>query len=301
MVNEIKQAGGKAVANYDSVEFGEKIVQDALNAFGRVDVVINNAGFLYFNDRILRDRSFSRMSDAEWDIIQAVHLRGSYKVAHAAWPHMLKQGYGRIINTASAAGIYGNFGQANYSAAKLGLLGFSNTLAREGARKNVFTNTIAPLAASKMTETVMPPEILASLKPEFIVPLAAYLSHESCTENGSLFEAGAGFVAKLRRERTQGVVFKADANFTPGAVAAKIKEIGDFTNPTYPQSIMDTDWTGLLEQAKALPAKQSGPDLRFSDKVAIVTGGGAGIGRAYSLLFGKVNLLFKNSWEHLLS
>ena len=227
------------------------------------------------------------MTDAEWDIIQAVHLRGSYKVTHAAWPHLIKQGYGRIINTCSAAGIYGNFGQANYSAAKLGLLGFSNTLAREGGRKNVYCNTIAPLAASKMTETVMPPEILSSLKPEFIVPLVAYLCHESSTENGSLFEAGAGFVAKLRRERSKGVVFKADANFTPGAVSAKMKEICDFSSPTYPQSIMDTDWTGLLEQAKSLESKAFGPNLRFDGKVAVVTGGGAGIGRAYALLFGK--------------
>jgi multifunctional beta-oxidation protein len=172
--------------------------------------------------------------------------------------------------------------------AKLALLGFSNTLAREGARKNVFTNTIAPLAASKMTETIMPPEILASLKPEFVVPLVAYLCHESCTENGSLFEVGAGFVSKLRRERTQGVVFKADASFTPGAVAAKIEEISNFTNPVYPSSIMDTDWVGLLEKAKDLPSNPTGPNLRFDGRVAVVTGAGAGIGRAYALLFAKL-------------
>jgi multifunctional beta-oxidation protein len=279
VVNEITKNGGKAVANYDSVEFGEKIVETAIKAFGRIDIVLNNAG-------ILRDKSFNRMTDVEWDLIQAIHLRGSYKVAKAAWPYFIEQKFGRIINTASAAGIYGNFGQANYSAAKLGLLGFSNTLAREGGRKNVLTNTIAPLAASKMTETVMPAEMLASLKPEFVVPLVAYLCHESSTENGSLFEIGAGFVSKLRRERSKGVVFKADASFTPGAVGAKMQQISDFTNPDYPQSIMDTDWVGLLEKAKALKTNQ-GPKLEYAGRVAVVTGAGAGIGRAYALLFAK--------------
>lgn len=280
-MEEIKAAGGKAVPNYDSVEQGDRIIETAIKAFGKIDIVINNAG-------ILRDKSFARMTDAEWDLVQAVHVRGSYKVAKAAWDHMIKQGYGRIINTASAAGIYGNFGQANYSTAKLSLFGLSNALAREGARKNVLTNTIAPLAASKMTETVMPPDMLASLKPEFIVPLVAFLCHESSTENGSIFELGAGFVAKLRWERSKGAVFKADSSFTPGAVALKLPQIQNFTNPDYPTSIMDTDWVGLLEQAKLLQSNPVGADLRFDGRVAIVTGAGAGIGRAYALLFGKL-------------
>jgi multifunctional beta-oxidation protein len=169
------------------------------------------------------------------------------------------------------------------------LLGFSNSLAREGQKKNVLTNTIAPLAASKMTETIMPPDMLASLKPEFVVPLVAYLCHESCTENGSLFEVGAGFVSKLRRERSKGVVFKADSTFTPGAVAAKMGQISDFTNPDYPSSILDTDWLALLERAKGLTSNQ-GPQLSYSGRVAVVTGAGAGIGRAYAHLFAKVNI-----------
>ncbi|KAI8901668.1 hypothetical protein BC833DRAFT_617445 [Globomyces pollinis-pini] len=281
VVNEIIKAGGKAVANYDSVEFGDKIVESAIKAFGKIDIVLNNAG-------ILRDKSFSRMTDADWDIIQAVHVRGSYKVAKAAWEHMTKQGFGRIINTASAAGIYGNFGQANYSAAKLALFGFSNTLAKEGGRKNVYTNTIAPLAASKMTETIMPAEILASLKPDFVVPLVAYLCHETCKENGSIFEVGAGFVSKLRWERSKGVVFKADASFTPGAISVKMPEIADFSQPAYPTSTMDTDWLALLEQAKSLSTNPAGPATSFADRVAVVTGAGAGIGRAYALLFAKL-------------
>ncbi|KAJ3033041.1 hypothetical protein HDV00_006826 [Rhizophlyctis rosea] len=281
VVDEIKKAGGKAVANYDSVEDGDKIVGTALSAFGKIDIVINNAG-------ILRDKSFAKMSDQDWDLVQKVHVYGSYKVTKAAWDHMQKQGYGRIINTASAAGIYGNFGQANYSAAKLALFGFTNTLAREGARKNIHANTIAPLAASRMTETVMPPEVLAALKPDFVVPLVAYLCHETCQENGSLFELGAGFVAKLRWERTPGAVFKADSSFTPASVKAKWREITDFSRPYYPTSITDTDWVGLLEQAKQLPGNPNPENLRFDGKVAVVTGAGNGLGRAYALLFGKL-------------
>ncbi|VTJ81473.1 Hypothetical predicted protein, partial [Marmota monax] len=149
VVEEIKRKGGKAVANYDSVEAGEKVVKTALDAFGRIDVVVNNAG-------ILRDRSFSRISDEDWDIIQRVHLRGSFQVTRAAWDHMKKQKYGRIIMTSSASGIYGNFGQANYSAAKLVILGLANTLAIEGRKNNIHCNTIAPNAGSRMTQTVMP-------------------------------------------------------------------------------------------------------------------------------------------------
>ncbi|KAI8820988.1 peroxisomal hydratase-dehydrogenase-epimerase [Fimicolochytrium jonesii] len=281
VVDEIKKAGGKAVANYDSVEDGEKIVQTALDAFGRIDVVINNAG-------ILRDKSFARMTDADWDLVQRVHVRGSYKVAKAAWEHMQKQGYGRIINTASAAGIYGNFGQANYAAAKLALFGFSNSLAREGAKKNIRVNTIAPLAASRMTETVLPPDMLAALKPEFVVPLVAYLTHESTEETGSIFEVGAGFIAKLRWERSRGAVFKADQTFTPGAVTAKWDQITKFDKPAYPESIMDTDWVGLLEEAKSLQNNPTAGDLRFDGKVAIVTGAGNGLGRAHAILLAKL-------------
>ncbi len=227
------------------------------------------------------------MSDAEWDLVLAVHLKGSYNVTKAAWDHMLKQGFGRIINTASAAGIYGNFGQANYSAAKLALLGFSNSLAMEGAKKNVFCNTIAPLAASKMTETIMPPDILASLKPEFVVPLVAYLCHETCSENGSLFEVGAGFVSKLRRERSKGALFRADKSFTPESVADQFTRICDFRDPDYPKAITDTDWMGLLQKSASCPSVSLPMKLDFTGRVAVVTGAGNGLGRAYALLFAK--------------
>ncbi|MCL4121699.1 UNVERIFIED_CONTAM: hypothetical protein GTU68_062248, partial [Idotea baltica] len=150
VVNEIRAAGGTAVANYNSVEDGEKIVQTALENYGRIDILVNNAG-------ILRDRSFARISDNDWDLVHKVHLRGSFSVTRAAFPHMKKQKFGRIIMTSSVAGIYGNFGQANYSAAKLGLLGLSNTVAIEGDRYNIHCNTIAPMGGTRLTEGILPP------------------------------------------------------------------------------------------------------------------------------------------------
>lgn len=138
VVNEIKAAGGKAVANYDSVENGERIIDTAIKAFGRIDVLINNAG-------ILRDVSFKNIKDEDWDLIIKVHVKGSYKCAKAAWPHFRKQKYGRVINTASAAGLFGSFGQTNYSAAKLALVGFTETLAKEGAKYNILCNVVAPI------------------------------------------------------------------------------------------------------------------------------------------------------------
>ncbi|XP_048383621.2 peroxisomal multifunctional enzyme type 2 isoform X1 [Stegostoma tigrinum] len=230
VVQEIRAKGGKAVPNYDSVEEGEKIVQTALDTYGRIDIVVNNAG-------ILRDRSFARISDLDWDLIQRVHLRGSFKVTRAAWNHMKNQKYGRIIMTASSSGIYGNFGQANYSAAKLGLLGLSNTLAIEGQKYNIQCNTIAPAAGSRLTQTILPQELVDALKPEFVAPLVVWLCHESCQENGSLFEVGAGWIGKLRWERTLGaIVRQEDQQMTPEAVRDSWDQICDFENATKPKS-----------------------------------------------------------------
>lgn len=234
VVDEIKAAGGEAAANYDSVEDGDKIVQTAMDNFGRIDVVINNAG-------ILRDKSFQKMTDEDWDLIYRVHVKGSYAVTHAAWPHMREQQYGRIIMTASAAGIYGNFGQANYSMAKLGLHGLAQTLAHEGKKRNIIVNSIAPIAASRLTETVMPPEVLKNLKPEYVTPLVAYLCHESNTDTGGLYEVGAGWIGKLRWERSAGVGLKLD-NVNAESISDSWAQICDFsegaTNPVSTQDSM---------------------------------------------------------------
>uniref|UniRef100_A0A673SR87 Peroxisomal multifunctional enzyme type 2 n=1 Tax=Suricata suricatta TaxID=37032 RepID=A0A673SR87_SURSU len=234
VVEEIRSKGGKAVANYDSVEAGEKLVKTALDAFGRIDVVVNNAG-------ILRDGSFARISDEDWDIIHRVHLRGSFLVTRAAWVYMKKQKFGRIIMTASASGIYGNFGQANYSAAKLGILGLSNCIALEGKKSNIHCNTIAPMAGSRMTRTVMTEELLEALKPDYVAPLVLWLCHESCEENGGLFEVGGGWIGKLRWERALGaVVRQKNKRMTPEAVQADWKKICDFENATKPQRIQES-------------------------------------------------------------
>ncbi len=239
VVAEIKALGGEAIANHDSVEEGERIVQTALDAFGTVDIVVNNAG-------ILRDSSFQKMTAEDWDLIYRVHLKGAFRVTHAAWPIMREKLYGRVIMTSSAAGIYGNFGQANYSAMKLGLLGLCNTLAVEGRSKNILVNTIAPVAASRLTESVLPKELFDSLKPELISPLVLWLCHESCGESGGLFELGAGRMTKLRWERTEGVAFRHNAELQPEQVANNWSKICDFENATHPSEVT-ASMAALLE------------------------------------------------------
>ncbi len=233
VVDEIIAAGGEAVANYDSVEHGERIVQTALDQFGRVDILINNAG-------ILRDTSFHKMTDEDWEKIYRVHLYGSYKVTHAAWPHLRDQGYGRIVNTSSAAGLYGNFGQANYSSAKLGLIGLANSLAVEGRKRNVLVNSIAPLAGSRLTETILPPEMIAALKPEYVAPLVAWLCHEDNADTGEIFEVGAGWFSRVRWQRSRGVFLPLGRPPTPEDVAERWDEIQDFSDATYPETPMDS-------------------------------------------------------------
>lgn len=205
VVDEIKKSNGKAKACYDSVENGEAIVKSAIDQYGRIDILINNAG-------ILRDKSLLKMTDADWDIIQQVHLKGSFLVTRAAWPHMRQQGYGRIIMTASSAGLYGNFGQTNYAAAKMGLVGLSNSLAVEGAKYNIHSNVIIPIAASRLTANILPEDLLARISPAFVAPVVGYLCHESCQENGGIFEASGGWVARYRLQRSKGKVFSDELN-----------------------------------------------------------------------------------------
>lgn len=233
VVEEIRAMGGEAVANYDSVENGESIVQTALDNFGTVDIVVNNAG-------ILRDVSFAKMSKQDWDLVLKVHLEGSMSVTHAAWPIMREKGYGRIIMTTSAAGLYGNFGQANYCAAKLGLAGLANCLAEEGRSKNIHVNTIAPIAASRLTETIMPPNLLENLKPEAVSPLVAWLCHEDCEETKGIFEVGAGYISKLRWERTQGNNFPLGKAFSVDDVARRWDKITDFTDADHPSNVNES-------------------------------------------------------------
>ncbi|KAF8529806.1 peroxisomal hydratase-dehydrogenase-epimerase [Gautieria morchelliformis] len=283
VVAVIRKAGGKAVSNTSSVADGAAVIQTALDVFGGVTILINNAG-------ILRDKSFKNMSDQEWDMVQLVHLKGAFSCTKAAWPHFRKQRFGRIINTASAAGLYGNMGQANYSAAKMGLVGFTKTLAAEGAKYGIKATVIAPLAASAMTETIMPPDMLAGFKPEFVAPVVAVLAHPDGPDaSGKIFEIGAGFVAQIRWERSKGAVFKPDASFTPSAVKERWEEVTNFDNPDHPQTMLEKDPKTTVENAQCLSSnKQAAPPVRFDGKTVIVTGSGAGLGRAYALMYARL-------------
>ncbi|KAJ7650353.1 peroxisomal hydratase-dehydrogenase-epimerase [Roridomyces roridus] len=283
VVDQIVQAGGKAVVNTSSVTDGEAVIKSALDAFGTVTILINNAG-------ILRDKGFKKMTDKEWDQIVEVHLKGAFACTKAAWPHFRKQKFGRVLNTASAAGLYGNFGQANYSAAKMALIGFTKTLAIEGAKYGIKAIAIAPIAASPMTETIMPPEMLANLQPTLVAPFVLAVTHpDGVDATGRVFEVGAGFVAEIRWERSNGTVFKTDSSFTPSAVKAKFAEITDFSKAEHPHFLRDIDAPSKLKLAATLPSNpQSSPPVRFDGQTVIITGSGAGLGRVYALMYGKL-------------
>ncbi|MGD0205605.1 MAG: SDR family oxidoreductase [Dehalococcoidia bacterium] len=221
VVEEIRAAGGEAVANYNGVdtwEGGEAIVKTALDAFGKVDILINNAG-------ILRDKSFMKMEEIDIDKVIAVHLKGGFNVTKAAFPVMRENNYGRIVMTTSNTGLYGNFGQANYGAAKLGLVGFMNTLKLEGARYNILVNTIAPIAGTRMTATVMPPDMVEKLKPEYVSPMVAYMCSEECTDSGIIFTAGAGYFSRAVMVEGPGVALNAQKGITIENIRDRIGDI----------------------------------------------------------------------------
>jgi len=229
VVDEIKAAGGEAVANYDSVatpEGGKAIVQSALEAFSRVDIVINNAG-------ILRDTSFKNMSAEQLEPVLDVHLKGAFYVTQPAWEHMREQGFGRIVNTASGAGIFGNFGQTNYGAAKMGLVGFTRVLAIEGAKYNIKANAIAPVAKTRMTEDILGP-LADKLLPESVTPVVTYLVHEDCEVTGEVYSVGGGRVARVFIGVTPGIV---ESDLSAEHVRDRLEEIRRETDYAVPASL----------------------------------------------------------------
>jgi NAD(P)-dependent dehydrogenase (short-subunit alcohol dehydrogenase family) len=192
VVDEIKRAGGKAVASFETVatmKGGKNIVAAAMDNFGRVDILINNAG-------ILRDKTFMKMTEEQWDEVIAVHLKGAFCVTQPAVKNMKENRYGRIVFTASSSGMYGNFGQSNYGAAKMGVIGIMNTLKLETARYNIKINTVAPNASTGMTQGVFTDEVAKRIRPEFNTPIVTYLCSEENQESGMIFTMSAGWFAR---------------------------------------------------------------------------------------------------------
>lgn len=219
VVDEIESSGGEAVANHDSVatpEGGTTIVRTAIDTYGRVDIVINNAG-------ILRDASFKNMTAEQAEPVLDVHLKGAFYVTQPAWEHMRGQGYGRIVNTSSAAGIFGNFGQTNYGAAKMGLVGLTRVLAVEGAKYDIKANAIAPIARTRMTEDLLGP-LAEKLHPELVTPVVTYLVHEDCPVTGEIYTIGGGRVARVFVGVTSGIV---DPELSAETVRDRFHDIRD--------------------------------------------------------------------------
>lgn len=291
VVEEICSKGGTAIANYDSVEEGDKIVNAAVEKFGRIDAVVNNAG-------ILRDRSFARITDDDWDIIQRIHVRSAFLITRAAWSHMKKQKYGRIVNISSSSGIYGNFGQANYSTAKLGVVGLTNTLSIEGKKDNILVNAVAPTAMSRMTKTTAIFNMMDPMQPEHVAPLVLWLCHEDCSVTGQLFECGGGWMARLRWQRTPGVMLrKENVEMTAEDVRDNWDRITDFTDATYPASMSEANaewWPAVMalqktdeepdttspatsSWEKVIGAKFSEQSFSYSERDAILYALGVGV------------------------
>ena len=230
VVDEIRAAGGEAIANGASVtDFAavEAMVQQAVDAWGRVDILVNNAG-------ILRDKSFAKMDLADFRLVMDVHVMGAVHCTKAVWPHMNAQKYGRIVMTTSSSGLYGNFGQANYGAAKMALVGLMQTLSIEGAKNDIRVNCLAPTAATRMTEGLMPEDVLRALRPEAVVPAMLVLASEGAP-NRTVLCAGAGTFEAAHITLTQGVHLGHDAQ-TPERLAAQLAVVTDRTAEQVPQS-----------------------------------------------------------------
>ena len=225
VVQEIEAAGGEAMANGANVAKQEDVkamVEATMEKWGRVDILINNAG-------ILRDKSFGKMEWSDFEAVINVHLLGSALCAHSVFPIMKEQEFGRIVMTSSSSGLFGNFGQTNYAAAKMGVIGLMNTLKLEGAKYNIHTNSIAPTATTRMTEHLFPAEFAEKLDPKYIIPAVIFLASEKAP-NGEILEAGGGVVANTYVMETMGKYFGTDENFTAEAVANHWAEIADTTD-----------------------------------------------------------------------
>ena len=240
VVNEIKESGGNAVANYDSVatkEGGQNIVDTALETFGGLDAVVNNAG-------ILRDKSFLKMTEDDLNLVLDVHLKGTFYVCQPAFAHMKEKGYGRFVNVASPSGLFGNFGQLNYGAAKMGIVGLTNVMSIEGAKYNIKANVLAPNATTSMTEEIFGEEFAKLFKVEQVTPLVVYLASEECDTTHEIFSAGAGRYARIGINTHKGYV---NTEATADDISENIESIRVIKDGTYPMN--NADEFVIIQQA----------------------------------------------------
>ncbi len=226
VVAQIKAAGGEAVASYASVadeKSAQSIIDTAMNAWGRVDILVNNAG-------ILRDKAFNNMTMEDYEFVNQVHHFGTVYCTKAAWPIMRKQQYGRIVVTTSGSGTVGNFGQANYGAAKMAVNGLINVLRHEGAKYNIRLNAISPSAYTRMTASLLPPDMAPWMKPELVSPMVAWLCSEECDQNGEIMAATAGGYARVQYFVTEGAQFDPAEPVTIEMVRESLGQIRDLSN-----------------------------------------------------------------------
>ena len=234
VISDIEHQGGRATHIPGLVENADALIEQVIEQCGRLDAIVHNAGFV-------RDKTLRKMTDEQWDDVMGVHLKAAFQLTRAAWSHFEAAGRGRIVLISSASGLYGNFGQANYAAAKMGMYGLARSITLEGAKSNITCNCVAPVGATTMNSAHWSDEDKRIRKAEYVAPLVAYLAHPSCEESGSFFEASAGSFRKLRWERTEGLnLFPEETPVTVDTIASHWGEITDFAQAEHPTSMSDS-------------------------------------------------------------
>ena len=234
VLSAIERQGGRAIHIPGLVENANALIEKVVEQCGRLDAIVHNAGFV-------RDKTLRKMTDEQWDDVMGVHLKAAFQLTRAAWPHFEAAGRGRVVLISSASGLYGNFGQANYAAAKMGMYGLARSITLEGAKSNITCNCVAPVGATTMNSAHWSDEDKRIRKAEYVAPLVAYLAHAGCEESGSFFEASAGSFRKLRWERTEGLnLFPEETPVTVDTIASHWAKITDFANTEHPTSMSDS-------------------------------------------------------------
>lgn len=241
LADEITATGGQAFAAPGPVEDAAELIERVVAHAGRLDGIVHNAGFV-------QDKTLRKMTTQQWDAVLDVHLKSAWQLTQAAWPHFVDAGAGRVVLLSSSAGLYGNFGQANYAAAKMGMHGLSQTIAQEGASENITCNCVAPFGATTMNSANLPAELIALIKPRYIAPLVAYLAHRECIESGSLFEASGGAFKKVRWERSKGLRLNREQPMSIADIAAGWDTLIDFTESEHPKNMRDA-LRGLYDES----------------------------------------------------